>query len=53
MPRTDTERLEWVMDVLSLGDDTKADRKAVVLGGAILQGKTGRDAIDSAMDAMP
>ena len=43
----DTERLEWVMDILSLTDENP-DEKALKLVGALMLGKKGRDAIDCA-----
>ena len=49
----DTERLDWVIDILSLGDDTKTDAKTVKLFGAIALGKQGRAAIDLAMGDAP
>lgn len=49
--QTDTTRLDWVLDILSLGeDDAKADSKTLKIMGAIMLGKTGRDAIDAAME---
>lgn len=46
----DTARLDWVLDILSLGDDSKADKKSLKLAGAIMLGKQGREAIDVAME---
>ena len=52
---TDTDRIDWVLDILSLGDDTQADRKtlavAIALAQGIVIGKTGRDVLDAAMEA--
>ena len=48
MEHTDTERLEWVMDILQLTDceERVADAKVIKLAGMVMAGKTGREAID-------
>lgn len=45
---TDTQRLDWVMDILSLTENN-GDAKAMRLCAAVMLGKQGRDAIDTAM----
>lgn len=44
----DTERLDWVLPILSLADGP-TDLRALKLGAALVLGKTGRDAIAEAM----
>lgn len=43
---TDTEMLDWVINTMV---DNPSDESASLLGGALLMGKTGRDAITMAM----
>jgi hypothetical protein len=49
---SDTERVDWLLAVLSADDcDPKiADARAILLGAAIMLGKKGREAIDTAME---
>ena len=51
-PYTDTQRLEWLLPVMSLDDDPArvGDRRTIALAAAFMLGKTGRDAIDFAME---
>lgn len=48
--RTDRDRLDWLMPILQLSDEP-GDARAILLAGSILQRKSGRRAIDDAMDA--
>lgn len=52
---TDTQRLEWVLPLLSLddGDGAPGNRRTVALASALVLGKSGRDAIDFAMEGFP
>jgi hypothetical protein len=45
---TDTERLDWLLCVVSL-DDGPTDERTVKIAGALMLGLTGREAIDMAM----
>lgn len=47
MERTDTERLDWVIDAMMTNPE---GGKALVLAGALMMGLKGREAIDAAMD---
>lgn len=51
----DRVRLNWVMPVLSCTDDDSAltDQRAMHIAAALMLGKTGRDAIDTAMEGKP
>lgn len=54
-PFTDTQRLDWMMPMMSLGDDPArvGNKRTVALASALVLGKTGRDAIDYAMEGSP
>ena len=51
----DQRRLEWLLTVMSLDDDPKGlgGHRTVALGAALMLGKTGRDAVDYAMEGSP
>lgn len=44
---TDTERLEWALPILT--SDDEADARAELVAGALLMGKSGREALDLAI----
>lgn len=54
-PYTDTQRINWLMPLLSLGDDPQrpAGRRTAALAAAYQIGKAGREAIDFAMEGSP
>ena len=54
-PYTDTQRLNWMLTMMSLGDDPAnvGDKRTAALAATILLGKQGRDAIDFAMEGSP
>ena len=51
----DQRRLEWLLTVMSLEDDQGevGGPRTAALGAALMLGKTGRDAIDFAMEGSP
>lgn len=52
MTHTDTERLDWVLDILALtNNEREGSRKAMRMMEAILAGKVEREAIDAAMES--
>ena len=54
-PFTDTQRLDWMLPLMSLQDDREnvGDKRTVALSAALVLGKSGRDAIDFAMEGSP
>lgn len=52
-PPTDTQRLEWVLPILSCGPETDANARLLALGRVLFEGLDGRDAIDLAMRRCP
>lgn len=46
--RKDTERLEWVLPVVTGSNDAEADSRTVLLAQALFRGQDGRAAIDAA-----
>lgn len=48
-PPTDTQRLEWLLPVVSGGISAEADRRTLALGTALISGLEGRALIDKAM----
>ena len=51
-PFTDTQRLDWLLPVMAAIDDPAhvGDRRTVALSAAFMLGKSGREAIDFAME---
>jgi len=51
--RKDTARLDWVLPIMSCtdGPESETDERALRVAGALMLGKTGRDAIDAARGA--
>lgn len=54
-PFTDTQRLEWLLPVMAAVDDPArvGDKRTVALSAAFVLGKSGREAIDFAMEGSP
>ena len=54
-PVTDTQRLDWMLPLMSLADDPNnlGGPRTKALAAALVLGKTGRDAIDYAMEGSP
>lgn len=54
-PFTDTQRLEWLLPVMAALDDPAnvGNKRTVALASAFMLGKSGRDAIDFAMEGSP
>lgn len=52
---TDTQRLEWLLPVMAAVDDPArvGDKRTVALSAAFVLGKSGREAIDFAMEGSP
>jgi hypothetical protein len=48
-PPTDTQRIDWLLDVITGGDTAEADRKTYTLAKAMMTGLEGRALIDKAM----
>jgi hypothetical protein len=51
-PVTDTTRLEWLLPVLELApaDADLSNQRSMALAAALMMGKSGRDALDFAME---
>ena len=51
----DQRRLEWLLPVIGTAGDTDrvGNARTMALGAALMLGKTGRDAIDFAMEGSP
>lgn len=51
-PYTDTQRLDWLLPVMSMDADPArvGDKRTVALAAAFMLGKSGREAIDFAME---
>jgi len=51
-PFTDTQRLEWLLPAMAALDDPQnvGNKRTVALSAAFMLGKSGRDAIDFAME---
>ncbi len=47
----DKDRLEWALPILTGDDSRETSAKAIHLGGALMLNKSGREAIDAAIDA--
>ena len=54
-PFTDTQRLDWLLPVMAALDDPAhvGDKRTVALSAAFMLGKSGREAIDFAMEGSP
>lgn len=54
-PYTDSQRLDWMLPLVADVDDPAGvgDRRTAALSAAFLIGKSGRDAIDFAMEGSP
>lgn len=54
-PYTDTQRLDWMLPLVTLLDDPAqvGEARTMALSAALLAGKRGRDAIDYAMEGSP
>lgn len=52
---TDTQRLEWMLPLMSVVDDPTGlgEKRTAALAAALMLGKNGRDAIDFAMEGSP
>lgn len=50
MARSDTERLDWLLCVVSLAEGP-TDARTMKIAGALMLGLEGREALDKAMDA--
>lgn len=52
---TDTQRLEWLLPVVAALDDPQSvgNKRTVALAAAFMLGKSGRGAIDYAMEGSP
>lgn len=48
-PPTDTQRIDWVLEVITGGDNEEASRKTYALAQALMTGLEGRALIDKAM----
>lgn len=54
-PYTDTQRLEWMLPLVSTLDDPTGvgHKRTLALAAALQLGKTGRDAVDFALEGSP